>query len=94
MQLGIKEGDKFKKLVYNGEEITVVNSPRWIELRDSAKIGVPFTWIVERDGKELQLTTLSRKKEIILTHKIMLAENPTQAQILFRNKWLSKLGNN
>lgn len=94
MQLGIKEGDKFKKLVYNGEEITVVNSPRWIELRDSAKIGVPFTWIVERDGKELQLTTLSRKKEIILTHKIMLAENPTQAQVLSRNKWLSKLGNN
>lgn len=94
MQLGIKEGDKFKKLIYKGEEITTVNSPRWIELRDSAKIGVPITWVVERDGKELQLTTLARKKEIILTHKIMLAENPTQAQILFRNKWLSKLGNN
>ena len=94
MQLGIKEGDKFKKLVYNGEEITIVNSPRWIELRESAEIGVPFTWVVERDGKELQLTTLSRKKEIILTHKITVAENPTQDQIAFRNKWLSKLGNN
>ena len=93
MQLGINEGDKFKKLIYNGEEITI-NSPRWIELRGSSEIGVPFTWVVERDGKELQLTTLSRKKEIILTHKITLAENPAQDQIAFRNKWLSKLGNN
>lgn len=94
MQLGIKEGDKFKKLVYNGEEIINVGSPRWVELKDSSEIGVPVTWVVERDGKELQLSTLSRKKEIILTHKIMLAENPTQAQIFLRNKWLSKLGNN
>lgn len=94
MELGIKEGDMFKKLVYNGEEITIVNSPRWIELRESAEIGVPFTWVVERDGKELQLSALSRKKEIIQTHKIMLAENPTQDQIAFRNKWLSKFGSN
>ena len=90
IQLGIKEGDKFKKLIYNGEEIDTMGSPRWIELKKSTEIGVPFTWIVERDGKELQLSSLSRKKEVILTNKITFAENPTQSQLLLRNKWLSK----
>jgi predicted metalloprotease with PDZ domain len=89
IRLGIKEGDKFRQLIFNGIEILPL-TPEWNQIRDSVEIGVPFTWIVDRDGQELQLSGVTRKEEVVETNKIILMPDPTKEQIMLRIKWLNK----
>ncbi len=86
IKLGIKEGDIIKKLAYNGIEAGV-NEAQYYSLSDSVKAGEPFSWVVEREGKEITLTANAGSREVIEKYKIVPTENPTEEQLRFRKIW-------
>lgn len=88
VQLGIKDGDILKKLVYNGDEISF-NDARIDSVWDAIEPGKTFSWMVDRDGEEMKLTSVVGKREIIERNKIIPITNPTTEQLEFRKLWMT-----
>jgi predicted metalloprotease with PDZ domain len=88
-QLGIRNGDIRKGMVYRETEIRVEESRYFRVAPDSIEIDEPFAFIVERDGKELRLHARAGKEEVIEKHKIVPMSNPANEQLELRSWWLS-----
>ena len=87
---GIQAGDILKGCIYNNEKINFGDNNRWMAAMQSLTAGSPFTWIVERDGKELHLSATVGRREIIEPHKFIKKDTLTKRQKDMRNWWLRK----
>ncbi|MBL7995597.1 peptidase, partial [bacterium] len=88
MQLGIKNGDALMKIKYKEETLSLFD-PQTQRLIGSIQPRDTFTWIVKRDGAEIELTAQAGQKEVTVKHRIASMTAPTKEQVEFRKWWLS-----
>lgn len=86
--LGIQKGDFILKFRVNDTEVNSLDQK--IEgLIRSVQPGDSITWTVERDGKELTLSCIAGRRELMDRHAFTAVAEPTKEQLEFRRWWLT-----
>lgn len=88
ISLGIQNGDVLLKIKYKDETFSLFD-PQVQRVIKSIQPKDIFTWIIMRDGKELELTAPAGQKEVSVKHRIVAVPEPTKEQMDFRNRWLT-----
>jgi predicted metalloprotease with PDZ domain len=92
-KIGYQVGDEF--LAINGEKMPESGFHQYFQnITSSLKEGNQLTILVEREGKEIPLTTTIEKVELTKPAELKILENPSEEQLNFRKIWKqgSRLG--
>jgi len=87
LQLGIQDGDAILRFAHNGKETKIFDNLQ--AAMAAVAIGDRFSWIIERGGKEMTLSTNAGRTEDVERHKIVPMSGLTKDQEEFRKWWLT-----